>query len=269
MATSMIGRIALITGGGGDIGRTVAVHLAAAGAQVIISDLESAKDGLDLTTELCQQANPDAQVHQFPFDVTDTQRVISSINTISSVIGTPDAIFNNAGYQGQFAPISDCDPQDFKRVMDINVVGVFNLVQQCSRALIRAGIGGAIVNTASMAGVGGGPNMAAYSASKSAVIGLTKVAAKDLAPAGIRVNAVSPGFIGTGAMWDRQVKLQAETPSQYYADDIETVEQQMLTQIPMRRGGTLDEVATAVLFLLSDASSYMTGSNLELAGGAS
>jgi NAD(P)-dependent dehydrogenase (short-subunit alcohol dehydrogenase family) len=115
---------------------------------------------------------------------------------------------------------------------------------------------------------GGAPNMAAYSASKAAVVALAKTAAKDLAAASIRVNSVSPAFIGPGAMWDRQVALQAGTPSQYFSDDPGEVAAQMIGSVPLRRYGSLDEVASAVLFLLSDESSYITGFDLHVSGGA-
>ena len=107
-----------------------------------------------------------------------------------------------------------------RRVFEVNVIGVLAVLAAVSRQMIDHGFGGgSIVNIASMAGVSGAPNMPAYSASKAAVIGLTRAAAKDLAPAGIRVNAVSPAFIGPGRMWDTQVAQQAAAGSQYYAAD--------------------------------------------------
>ncbi len=147
------------------------------------------------------------------------------------------------------------------------MAGVFAVLQAGARLMRDGGRGGAVVNTASMAGVSGAPNMPAYSASKSAVVGLTKSAAKDLAPYGVRVNAISPGFIGPGFMWDRQVELQASVPSPYYADTVEEVATQMINLVPLRRYGSLDEVASATLFLLSEASSYVNGVNLEVSGG--
>jgi NAD(P)-dependent dehydrogenase (short-subunit alcohol dehydrogenase family) len=126
---------------------------------------------------------------------------------------------------------------------------------------------GSIVNTASMAGVDGAPNMIAYSASKGAVISLTQTASKDLAPSRIRVNAISPAFIGPGAMWDRQVELQASAGSQYFSAEPAEVEREMIGQVPMRRYGTVDEVATTVLWLLSDDASYITGQNIAITGG--
>ena len=111
--------------------------------------------------------------------------------------------------------------------------------------------------------------MVAYSASKAAVIALTKTAAKDLAAHSIRVNSISPAFIGPGQMWDRQVQLQADVPSQYFDHDPEIVAKQMIESVPMRRYGTLDEVASVVCFLLSDDASYITAFDVEVSGGAS
>ncbi len=150
----------------------------------------------------------------------------------------------------------------------MNVVGVFHVLQSSAQLLRVAGSAGAIVNTASMAGVSGAPNMPAYSASKAAVIGMTKSAAKDLAPFGIRVNAISPAFIGPGDMWDNQVAQQAAVKSQYFADTDTEVAAQMIGSVPLRRYGSLEEVASAARFLLSDDASYITGVNLEISGGA-
>jgi NAD(P)-dependent dehydrogenase (short-subunit alcohol dehydrogenase family) len=153
-------------------------------------------------------------------------------------------------------------------VLEVNVLGVMTVLAVVSRGMREVGHGGAIVNIASMAGVSGAPNMPAYSAAKAAVIGLTKSAAKDLAPAGIRVNAVSPAFIGPGRMWENQVAQQAAAGSQYFATDPETVAAQMIGMVPLRRYGSVQEVASAVAFLLSDDASYVTGVNLEVSGGS-
>eukprot|EP01130_Rhizamoeba_saxonica_P001516 TRINITY_DN1136_c1_g1_i10.p1 TRINITY_DN1136_c1_g1~~TRINITY_DN1136_c1_g1_i10.p1 ORF type:complete len:136 (+),score=33.16 TRINITY_DN1136_c1_g1_i10:1371-1778(+) len=127
--------------------------------------------------------------------------------------------------------------------------------------------GGVFVNTASMAGVLGPPNMIAYGASKFAVVGMTLTAAKDLAPFNIRVNCISPAFIGPGFMWDRQVELQAGVGSQYYSTDPKVVAEQMISSTAMRRYGSLEEVASSVAFLMSDDASYLTGINIEIHGG--
>jgi NAD(P)-dependent dehydrogenase (short-subunit alcohol dehydrogenase family) len=168
-----------------------------------------------------------------------------------------------------FASIERYPIDDARRVLEVNVLGAMTVLAAAGRAMIDGGAGGAIVNIASMAGVSGAPNMPAYSASKAAVVGLTKAAAKDLAPHGIRVNAVSPAFIGPGRMWNTQVAQQAAAGSQYYAADPEAVAAQMIDMVPMRRYGTVHEVASVVAYLLSDDASYVTGVNLEVSGGSS
>lgn len=263
----MAGRVALVTGAAGDIGRSAAVRLAAAGAEMVLCDLPASAEQLAETGRRCVAAGSSGSAPvELTFDVTDHDAVVAAIGSATETVGPPDAVFNNAGYQGSFANLVDYPAEDFARVLSVNVTGLFSILQTCARALLDAGKPGAIVNTASMAATGA-PNMAAYGSSKAAVIGLTKTAALDLAPGNIRVNAISPAFIGPGMMWDRQVELQASVPSQYYGDDINTVADQMIGQVPLRRYGTLDEVTSTVEFLLSDAASYLTGVNIEISGG--
>lgn len=256
-------RTALITGAAGDIGRATAVRLADAGARVVLADIA---DGVESTAAACRAVNPADEPVEVRFDVTSDVEVARAVDDLAANGIVADLLFNNAGYQGRFANTADYDVADFRRVLEINVTGVFIVLRHFVRTLAPTGRPGAVVNTASMA-KGGAPNMAAYSASKAAVVALTKTAAKDLADRDIRVNSVSPAFIGPGAMWDRQVELQAETPSRYYADDPDEVADQMIGSVPLGRYGSLDEVAAAVQFLLSDESSYITGVDLEVSGG--
>lgn len=258
------GRTALLTGAAGDIGRATARRLATEGARLVLADVSSdVEETAAMCASLARTANPVTTV----FDVTDAAAVQQAFDDLDADGVVPDLLFNNAGYQGSFRNIVDYDHADFRRVLDINVIGVFNVLRSFSRTLIAAGRPGAIVNTASMAH-GGAPNMVAYSASKAAVIALTKTAAKDLASKSIRVNSISPAFIGPGNMWDRQVQLQAETPSQYFTDDPGEVAAQMISAVPLRRYGSLSEVAAAARFLLSDEASYITGFDIEVSGGA-
>jgi len=179
-------------------------------------------------------------------------------------------LFNNAGYQGAMTPTQDYPVADFQKVMDINVVGTFTVMQAVAKLMIETGGSGySIVNTASMAGLRGTPTMPAYAASKAAIIGLTKSAAKDFAPHNIRVNAISPGLIGPGFMWTRQNEMHAASGSPYFAKDPEVVGQNKINSTPMKRLGSIDEVMKATAFLLGEQSSYCTGSNLEVAGGMS
>lgn len=261
-------RTALITGAAGDIGSAVAARLAQRGENLVLTDHPSVREGLDEVEDRCRRLAPQAVIATVTFDVTDAEAVSATLTELAGATGPADLLFNNAGYQGEFSNTVDASLDDFAQVLDVNVRGVFIVLQAFAGLLRDAGRPGAVVNAASMAGLSGAPNMAGYSASKAAVLGLTKSAAKDLAPLGIRVNAVSPGFIGPGAMWDNQVRRQADVSSIYYGDADDVVAAQMINQIPLRRYGSLDEVASTVCFLLSDEASYLTGVNLEVSGGA-
>jgi NAD(P)-dependent dehydrogenase (short-subunit alcohol dehydrogenase family) len=259
-------RRALVTGAAGDLGRATCVALAEDGWSLLIADHPAQAQGLAATREACAASGAD--VASATFDVTEHAAVADAVGALAAEHGTPTAVVANAGVQGDFAPVHEHDADAVRRVLDVNVVGVFNTIQVTARLMIGEGAGGSIVAMASMAGVNGAPNMPAYAASKAAVIGLAKSASRDLAPHGIRVNAVSPAFIGPGAMWDNQVARQAAAGSQYYAGDPETVARQMIDMIPLRRCGTPSEVADVIGFLAGDRSSYLTGINVEIAGGA-
>jgi NAD(P)-dependent dehydrogenase (short-subunit alcohol dehydrogenase family) len=259
-------RYALVTGAAGDLGQAVCVALAADGWSLLIADHPAQADGLDATRDAC--AAPGVEVASATFDVTDHEAVVDALGMLASEHGVPTAVVANAGIQGDFSAIHEHDVGVLRRVLDVNVVGVFTTVQVSAGLMIGAHARGSIITMASMAGVNGAPNMPAYAASKAAVIGLAKSASLDLAPHGIRVNAVSPAFIGPGAMWDNQVARQAGAGSQYYASDPEVVARQMIDMIPLRRYGTPSEVADVIAYLASDRSSYLTGINIEIAGGA-
>jgi NAD(P)-dependent dehydrogenase (short-subunit alcohol dehydrogenase family) len=252
----------LVTGAAGDIGTAIAEVLARRGYRLALADHQDVAARLEETVELCRGLG--AEVDAATFDVTDEAAVATAVAKLGRIGG----LVNNAGYQGVFMRVDRYPLDDARRVVEVNLLGVMSVLAVVARSMIAAGAGGAVVNVASMAGVSGAPNMPAYSASKAAVIGLTKAAAKDLAPSGIRVNAVSPAFIGPGRMWETQVARQAAAGSQYYATDPETVAAQMTGMVPMRRYGSVHEVATVVAFLLSGDASYVTGANVEVSGGS-
>ncbi len=258
--------VVLITGAGGDIGRACARALAARGWTLALAEHPSAAASLRASADELEELG--ATLWSTTFDVTDPAAVADRVSAMVDAVGAPVGLVNNAGYQGTFARTDRYPLDDARRVIEVNVLGVLSVLSNVAAAMTAAGRGGAIVNLASMAGVSGAPNMVAYSASKAAVIGLTKSAAKDLAPERIRVNAVSPAFIGPGKMWDGQVGAQAAAVSPYYADDPATVAEQMIAMVPLRRYGSTAEVANVVAFLLSDEASYLTGINIEVAGGS-
>ena len=256
------GKTILITGGAGDIGKAVAHRFARDGANIALFDIDQDK----MAAASHEFKDYSGQTMTFHCDVTDLSSVQAAVEQAAQQYGRIDYLFNNAGYQGLFLQTDAYPADDFKKVIDINVTGVFHVLKIVAQHMRQTG-GGVIVNTASHAGVKGPPNMIAYAASKFAVIGMTETAAKDLAPYSIRVNAISPALIGPGFMWTRQTELQAQARSQYFDADPTVVEQQMLNSVPLRRLGNLEEVANGVAFLMSDEASYITGFNLEVTGG--
>ena len=260
------GKSVLITGAAGNIGYTTAVRMASEGAHLILFDLPTLEDKLaQIRQEMLEQYS-DQQFLVYGCDVTEEEKVVACVDDAAKQLGGIDYLFNNAGYQGLFVPTDRYPTDDFLQVININVTGVFHVLKAVTQHMKTAGRG-AIVQTASMAGVSVPPNMLAYSTSKAAVIGMSKGAAKDLAPFNIRVNSISPAFIGPGMMWTRQTELQAAAGSQYYDADPQVVAQQMIGCVPMRRYGSLEEVANVVCFLLSDDASYLTAQNIEITGG--
>jgi NAD(P)-dependent dehydrogenase (short-subunit alcohol dehydrogenase family) len=259
-------RCALVTGAAGDLGHAASVALAAEGWSLLITDHPAQAERLAATRDACSPYG--TAVASELFDVTDEAAVQRALDALVARNGVPAAVVANAGVQGDFDPIQRHAVESARRVLEVNVVGVFNTVKVTAGLMIGSGTRGSIVAMASMAGVNGAPNMPAYAASKAAVIGLVKSASRDLAPHGIRVNAVSPGFIGPGAMWENQIARQAAAGSEYFASDPEAVAAQMIAAVPLRRYGSPEEVADVVVYLAGDHSSYLTGVNIEVAGGA-
>ena len=266
------GKTVVITGAAGDIGSTTAKLFAKNGAQLVLVDLPVARERL---AELCSDLRKEgAEMALYTVaDMTKTEEVQGMTDFVVKNCSKIDCFFNNAGIQGQLRPIHDQDDEKFQEVLQVNVVGVFLGMKYVARAMIKGKNGGVIVNSASLAGMLGAPNMAPYTASKHAVIGMTKTAAKDLAPHGIRVCAVSPGLL-EGKLWHSQVKGQAEclkalkgSDGPLTEEDLEQTERRMLDGTPLRRLGKLSEVASVVMFLCSDEASYLTGTVIPIDGG--
>jgi len=260
--TPFADRVAAITGGAGDIGLATARHLGRLGATIALIDLDDAK----LEAARAQLQADGTPAHVWRCDVTDEPAVDATVEAIAERLGRIQHLFNNAGILGLFHPLLDYPTEDFDAIQAVNVRGAFLVLRAFARHMAERG-GGSIVNMASMAATGGPPNMIAYATSKAAVLGMTLTASKDLAPHKIRVNAVSPAYMGPGFMWTRQVELQAAAGSQYFASDPAVVAEQMVGSVPMRRYGRMEEIPGAVAFLLGDAASYITGINVPIAGG--
>jgi NAD(P)-dependent dehydrogenase (short-subunit alcohol dehydrogenase family) len=271
-----VARWALVVGAAGDLGAAIARGLRTEGWSLLLADHPSRTDRLEEVAAPLREADAaptgaasDAmEVVSAAFDVTRPEEVVSTLRRLADEHGPPEAVVVSSGVQGPFLPVHQYDAADAARVLDVNVTGTFTVLSAVGSLLVESGTPSSIVLLASMAGVSGAPNMSAYSASKAAVIGLAKSAAKDLAPHGIRVNSVSPAFIGPGAMWDNQVASQAAVGSQYYATDPEEVARQMIEMVPLRRYGSPEEVADVITWLAGPRSSYVTGQNIEISGGS-
>lgn len=255
-------KVFLITGGAGDIGSAVARRLAEEGGSMFLTDFAGDK----LSEKALELKDHGAAVQTCVCDVCDWEQTRAMVDDAASWQGGIDFLFNNAGYQGLFKQSHTYPRDDFARVIEVNLIGAFHVFRAVADIMVKQQAG-AIVNTASLAATVGPPNMIAYASSKAGVLGLTRTAAKDLAPYNIRVNAISPGLIGPGYMWQRQVELQAAAGSQYYDSDPEVVADQMIKRVPMRRCGALNEIAGVVAFLFSEDSSYLTGANIPISGG--
>ncbi|MFP1646355.1 SDR family NAD(P)-dependent oxidoreductase [Pontitalea aquivivens] len=248
------GKVALITGGGGGIGRAAGLAFALRGAQVVVVDLD-ADLGRQTVAEITAQGGA-AQLLQA--DVTKAADVQAYVGACLSAHGRIDAFFNNAGYIGALRSLVDYDEEDFDRVMAINVKGVFLGLKYVLPVMHRQR-SGAVVNTASTASIFGPAGQTAYAASKHAVAGLTKVASTESAPFGVRVNAVLPGPVETRMMREVEIGRAPDNP--------ESVRQRTRATIPQGRYAEPAEVAGAVVFLCSDLASGTTGSQLVIDGG--
>lgn len=249
MAADLQDKTALVTGAGSGIGRAAAQAFAQAGARVVVADLDL-RGGAE-TVELIAGAGGQALFVQA--DVTQAAQVEALVGQAVSAYGGLDCAFNNAGIGGTGASTAEYAEADWDRLMAVNLKGVWLCLKYELRQMLGQG-GGTIVNNASVWGVAGLENAAAYTASKHGVVGLTKVAALENATTGIRVNAVCPGFTRTPLI----EQLLIDRPQ---------MEAKIMARQPIGRLGTPAEVAAAVLWLCSPASSFVTGQALGVDGG--
>lgn len=237
------GRVAMVTGGGAGIGRAIAGRLAADGALVAIADIDlaSAREGA---------AEIGNRPLAFELDVADGEQFRSVVDELVDAVGRVEILVNNAGIAGRSAPSWEVKPEEWSRVLEVNLSGVFFGCQAVLPHMRRQEYG-RIVNIASVAGKEGNPNAVPYSASKAGVIGLTKAIAKEVVKDGILINCVTPAVIETEIL--RQM-------SREHVD-------YMLSRIPMGRPGQPNEVAALVAWLASEECSFSTGAVFDLSGG--
>ena len=246
-------KVAIVTGAGAGIGRAIALRLAGAGYAVAVADIDP--DGANRVTQELR-AN-DGLAEAIICDVGDRAAAFRMVASATEALGSVQLLVNNAGVVG-LGPLADFSEQDWRRLFRVNVDGVFF----CCQAVLPGMLGqhrGNIVNIASWNGKLGAPNFGAYSATKAAVISITQSLAREVAPMGVRVNAVCPGIVAQTSMRE-QVQLEGE------AYGLPPASERAKT-IPLQRLGKPEEIADAVAFLASEQASYMTGQSINVTGG--
>ena len=250
------GKVALITGGGGGIGRATALGFAARGARVMLVDHDEAAG--EASAGVVRQQGGEARFTRA--DVSRATEVRHYVQATLDAWGRIDCFFNNAGIEGKIAAVQDYDDDMFDRVIAVNLRGVFLGMKHVLPVMLRQG-SGAVVNTASTAALFGGPGMAAYVASKHGVLGLTKVAASDVADQGVRVNAICPGPVETRMMRSLEAQRNPADPEAVHAAN--------RASMPTGRYTLPEEIAGAVLYLCSDLAGNVTGTQVVIDGGRS
>ena len=238
------GQAALITGAGRGIGKTIALKLAVSGADTILVDMSPEMDDVRKEIEGMKR-----KCLTFQVDVTDLEAIYAMVNNIIEELGEIHILVNNAGIT-QDNLFMRMKPEQWSKVIDVNLNGVFNVTKAVIRSMVKQRYG-KIINISSVVGFSGNPGQVNYSSTKSALVGFTKSLAREVGTRGVTVNAVAPGFIDTAM-------TQALNESQQEA---------ILQQIPLGRMGDAGDIANAVAFLASKEASYITGTVLHVNGG--
>jgi len=255
MSGRVDGRVVVVTGGGSGIGAAIARGCAAEGAAVVIADRDEAAAGA-VAEEISGQGGDALAVRA---DVTDRASVAAGVQTTVDRFGRLDVWFNNAGFNEPMRFL-DITEENFRRIMEVNALGVLIGTQEAARQFLTQGSGGKVVNTASIAGRTGFPDFAPYSASKAAVISLTQAAARALAPQGITVNGFAPGVVAT-PLW---TKLDADLERMGAGD---AGFDSMSSSILLGRPAQPADIVPTALFLASSDSDYITGQIIPIEGG--
>lgn len=253
---SLQGKTAIVTGAGNGIGRAIAQAMAAAGANIVVSDV-LADDGERSASEIRESGGQAAFVRA---DVSQEDEVRSMVERAATTFGTIDLLVNNAGTGGQSGRAHEIEVRDFDQVISVNLRGTFLCTKFAIPHFLSKGAGG-ILNIASTYGLVAAPNLPAYCASKGGIINLTRQLALDYGPNHIRVNAICPGYIDTGLRRRRAILSAEELAAAV------SLREKAAGMQPLRRQGQPEEVARVAVFLCSDAASFMTGSIVTVDGG--
>lgn len=244
------GKVALVTGAGSGLGRATALLLAKQGAQVIVSDINEV-GGLETVASIKAEGGEAEFVR---CNVAKEAEVNALVQQTVAIYGRLDCAINNAGIGGLWTPTHAYPTDNFEKVMAVNTTGVFMCMRAEIQQMLAQGGGGAIVNVSSVSGLVGFPNNIAYATSKHAVVGLTRTAALEYARKNIRVNAVCPVFT---------ITPMVEGMFEVIGD----LKDKLEVSIPMKRFGQPSEIADAIVYLCSDAASFITGHSLPIDGG--
>lgn len=246
------GKVAVVTGGASGIGRATAVLFASHGAHVVVGDINE-EAGEETAASIRQQGS---SADFFHTDVSRAEEMQRLMDSASEAAGGIDVIVNNAGLQ-YAGSVTDFEETRWDALMQVNAKSCF-LAAKYGVPHLKARGGGAIVNNSSLGGVRGGPGLTAYSASKGAIVAFTKALAQEVARDGIRVNCVAPGWIDT----------PFNQPAIDFMGGRANQDEMVRLKVPMQRQGSPEEVSSVILFLASDASSYMTAQALIISGGS-
>ena len=249
-AKSMLSKVALVTGAGAGMGRAIALQYAREGAKVLVAERNSSAG--EETARLIRDAGGESLFVQA--DISRAADVDKMMKACLDAFGKLDYACNNAGVEGTLMPLAECSEENWDTVVGVCLKGTWLCMKAELQQMIKGG-GGSIVNLSSVAGLGGFPGLAPYSAAKHGVLGLTKTVAKELAPYNVNVNAICPGLIDT------------DMANRFTGGPKADLEQFILSLKPMKRRGTPAEVAEAAIWLSSDAASFVTGHAMVVDGG--
>lgn len=243
-------QVVVITGGSGAIGAETAKKFHAEGAKVVLVDLNE-----DALKQVAEDIGGD-RVSYYAADVTQNDAVAGYVKHAIDTFGKIDVFFNNAGIEGVVKPIADYPEDEFDKVMNVNVKGVWLGLKHVLPVISE---GGAVINTSSVAGISGNANMSAYITSKHAVVGMTRVAAAEAAPRKVRVNTIHPSPVDN--------RMMRSLEEGFAPGDAESMKKAFSAAIPLGRYATNEDIANGVLFLASPESAFMTGTKLVVDGG--
>lgn len=242
----LTGKTALVTGAARGIGKAIALKFAAEGANVAFTDLVIDENGKQTEEELLALG---VKAKGYASNAADFEQSAQVVNQVKEEFGSIDILVNNAGITKDGLMLRMTETQ-WDAVIGVNLKSAFNFIHACTPIMMRQR-GGSIINMASVVGVHGNAGQANYAASKAAMIALAKSVAQEMGPKGVRANAIAPGFIDTAM-------------TQALSDE---VRKEWTSKIPLRRGGTVEDIASCALFLASDMSSYISGQVIQVDGG--